>query len=282
MVITALIENTVCENGVGLGAEHGLSLHIKTATQTILFDAGKSSLFAANAEKLGIALNDVDFGILSHGHYDHGGGLRTFFGINKTAPFYLKKDAFLHQSAKIAGPIKKYIGIDKRLAAEQRSRFRFVDGLSEVATGVYIISDIIITHPKPAGNSILFKKTGNVIVPDDFNHELVFVIREERGLVVFTGCSHNGILNMVETVEDSFPDEAILAVIGGFHLMNPRTKAMAESEQTVTDLGLSLRAKKNLGKVYTGHCTGKAAYKVLKDAMGDKLDYFASGTKITI
>ena len=282
MDITVLIENTVADNNAGLGAEHGVSLHMRTRAHSILLDAGKSDLFAANAEKLGISLEDVDLGILSHGHYDHGGGLGTFFGINKTAPIYLKECAFTPQYAKVAGPLKKYIGIDRRLAAEYPDRLRFVYGMTEVAAGVYIITDIVNTHPKPSGNGRLFKKTGNRLAPDDFTHELVCVIREEKGIVVFTGCSHNGILNMVETVEAAFPNEEILAVIGGFHLMNPATKGMAESAGDVIDLASALETKKHLVKVYTGHCTGLAAYKVMKTRMGDKLDYFSVGTKITV
>ena len=80
MKVTVLIENTACRED--LAAEHGLSLLIETSTSTILFDAGQTGAFADNAKKLGIDLNTVDFCILSHGHYDHGGGLKRFLEEN--------------------------------------------------------------------------------------------------------------------------------------------------------------------------------------------------------
>ena len=80
MRITCLAENTACN---GFEAEHGLSLYIETNGNRILFDMGQTDLFSGNAEKLGIDLNTVDFAVISHGHYDHGGGLRKFLEINQ-------------------------------------------------------------------------------------------------------------------------------------------------------------------------------------------------------
>ena len=93
MTITSLLENTAAR--AGIAAEHGLSLYIETATRRILFDMGQTDLFARNAEALGIDLSRVDLAILSHGHYDHGGGLAAFLEINQTAPVYLTEAAFL-------------------------------------------------------------------------------------------------------------------------------------------------------------------------------------------
>jgi len=92
MKITALVENTSCDPD--LGAEHGLSLYIETRRQKILFDMGQTDLFVSNAERLGINLSEVDLAVLSHGHYDHGGGLRRFLEINKRATVYLSRYAF--------------------------------------------------------------------------------------------------------------------------------------------------------------------------------------------
>lgn len=88
MKITTLVENTTTCSA--LGFEHGLSLYIEAAGKTILFDSGASELFAVNAEKLGIDLQRVDAAVLSHGHYDHSGGLKTFFTKNTHAPLYVK------------------------------------------------------------------------------------------------------------------------------------------------------------------------------------------------
>lgn len=92
MRITCLIENTASDEK--FIAEHGLSLYVETDKAKILFDMGQSDAFVSNADKLGINLSDVDLAILSHGHYDHGGGLRKFLDINKNAPVYINRYAF--------------------------------------------------------------------------------------------------------------------------------------------------------------------------------------------
>jgi len=119
-------------------------------------------------------------------------------------------------------------------------------------------------------------------VPDVFKHELILVIREQDELVVFTGCSHNGILNMVETVEKLFKGERIKVVFGGFHMMNPATKKMTETHEEVLKIGRLLSEKTHLKKVFTGHCTGKKAYEILKSQMGEKLGSFATGSVMSI
>ena len=147
---------------------------------------------------------------------------------------------------------------------------------------IFIIPDITEKYPKPSGNSILYEKSGKKLIPDMFNHELLLVIKEHNGLVVLTGCSHRGILNMVETVEEQFRSIKIKAVLGGFHLMNPRTKKMSENEEIVLDIGKKLYEKSNVEMVYSGHCTGKEAYILLKEQLKEKLDYFATGRVIQL
>ena len=95
MIITVLSENLTSSDK--LGSEHGLSLYIETETHKILFDTGASGLFAENAGKLGVDLAKVDLAVISHGHYDHGGGLKTFLGINNRAKIYLHQMASSYQ-----------------------------------------------------------------------------------------------------------------------------------------------------------------------------------------
>ena len=114
MRIVNLVENTVCDNGCG--AEHGLSYYIETKKHKILMDTGASDLFLKNAKKLGIDLTKVDILVLSHGHFDHGGGILSFAEINSTAKIYVQESAF-------GGFYKeeqegyRYIGLDPAIAA---------------------------------------------------------------------------------------------------------------------------------------------------------------------
>ena len=114
MKLYTLMENTTCRPD--FDAEHGLSLYIETDRHRLLFDIGQSGTFADNAEKLGVDLAAVDCAVLSHGHYDHGGGLKRFLEINDHAPVYLNRNAF---GEYYHGP-DRYIGLDTQLKKSGR------------------------------------------------------------------------------------------------------------------------------------------------------------------
>ena len=128
MRITALVENTVGRDCVG--CEHGLSLYIETVGRTVLFDMGQSDLFLRNAQALGLDLAAVDVAVLSHGHYDHGGGLATFLKLNNHAPVYMSRHAFEPHF----NGTEKYIGLDSLLQAS--GRIVYVDEEKEIAPGL--------------------------------------------------------------------------------------------------------------------------------------------------
>jgi 7,8-dihydropterin-6-yl-methyl-4-(beta-D-ribofuranosyl)aminobenzene 5'-phosphate synthase len=282
MKITTLIENSKIDEAHDLEEEHGVSLFIETEEHKLLFDTGKSDRFLKNARKLGIDIGEVDTVFISHGHYDHGGGIDYFLKENDHAKIYLKSDAFDEHYAKINVFARKYIGLDKKLLKNSRDRFIFADRSTSIGKSIFVLPDITEKYPRPSGNKMLCEKAGNKLIPDRFNHELILVVKEGSGLVAFTGCSHRGILNMIETVEKQFEGMKIKAVLGGFHLMNPRKKRMSEKRETVMDIGKKLYEKRNLEMVYSGHCTGKEAYALLKEQMKDKLDFFATGRVIRI
>jgi len=137
-------------------------------------------------------------------------------------------------------------------------------------------------HPLLRSNRNLFLARGDQLLPDDFAHELVLVLQERDGLAVFTGCSHQGILNMVEAVIRAFPGSPIKAVFWGFHLvLLPTLNFMAGSREEVRGIGMRM-LEYPLQCVYTGHCTGSNAFHVLKGSMGKKLEYFATGRTVTV
>ena len=127
MKVTVLIENTSQRND--LTAEHGLSLYIETDTHNILFDTGQSGAFADNAAKLGIDLTQVDLCILSHGHYDHGGGLQTFLEVNSGAPVYVSGYAFEPHYSQ-----NGYIGLEPSL--QNSDRMILVSDTTVLAEGI--------------------------------------------------------------------------------------------------------------------------------------------------
>lgn len=263
MRIAVLTENTACRSGIG--HEHGLSLYIESCGSKVLFDFGQSDLFLANAGALGIDLSEVDFGVLSHGHYDHGGGIRTFLEVNSRAPVFLGRAAF----EKHYNKARKDIGLDEGLKSEER--LVPLSGEYQAAPGIRIFhcnERRPVTPIEPFGLSVLKE---NAFIPEDFRHEQYLEITEEEKKVLFSGCSHKGILNITEWTK---PD----VLVGGFHLM----KVDMDDEGKKKLKGIAERLLSGHTRYYTCHCTGSLQYDYLKQIMGDRLNYISAGMEVDI
>ncbi len=262
MKITALLENTAERED--MLTEHGLSLYIETASHKILFDMGQSDLFAKNAETLGIDLSAVDMAVLSHGHYDHGGGLQTFLKLNDKAPVYMNRFAFEpHFNA-----ADKYIGLDPDLETTlvEQNRLRVTAETTALAPGLTLFSCNERSRSRDLGSFGLTILDGNNHVPDDFRHEQYLLIEEKDLRVLISGCSHKGIQNIMEWFA---PD----VLVGGFHFMKLEPGAVLDA------------AAKDLNKYstryFTGHCTGEEQFAYLKERM-ERLEYLSCGKTIEL
>src|SRR5690554_4138630 len=273
MIIKALVENTAMAEEYG--SEHGLSLYMETKKEKILFDLGASGLFLQNAEKLGVDIAGVDFLVISHGHYDHGGGLKTFLEKNRKARVYLHQQAFGKYYARRAAGNLEYIGLDQDLKGN--SRLVFTGDEYSIAEGVWLFSKVSRKEPRPRANAGLLVEHNGQLVEDDFAHEQNFVLKEDGKTLLVTGCAHNGIINIVEHFH-SLTGRMPGYVIGGFHLSS--RSGPNEDFATIERIGKYLM---NTGaKYYTCHCTGMEAYERLKSIMGDAIDYLATGREIGI
>jgi 7,8-dihydropterin-6-yl-methyl-4-(beta-D-ribofuranosyl)aminobenzene 5'-phosphate synthase len=278
MRVTTLIENRPNATDARLASEWGLSLHIAFNGYSILFDTGLSGLFAKNAELLSVDIPSVDTAILSHHHFDHGGGLRRFLELNSSAKVHLGEVPSGECFINIFGFLKKYVGLDRALAADYASRLNTVSEPTEVLPDVFVFPHIAGNRPRPAGNKRLHLRREGRFAPDDFAHEVVMAIKEEGKLVVFTGCSHNGILNMIDTVARELKGVPIKAVIGGFHLVAaPPFNFNAGRRREIEDLAHAV-LDYPVEMTCTGHCTGTKAFPVLKAVMGERLRDMTTGT----
>ena len=263
MKITVLAENT--PYSPEFAYEHGLCIYIETANHKILFDTGQSGIFADNAEKLGIDLGAVDIAVLSHGHYDHGGGIKRFFEINDRAPLYLNINAF-GQYYNASG---KYIGLDTSLAGN--SRLFFTDDNCHIDDELELCTCNRRDRKYPTDSAGLTVRTESGFEPDSFPHEQYLIIHDGNRRIVLSGCSHKGILNITEWLN---PD----ILIGGFHFMK---QELTEAGTPVIDNAICLLSKSDT-VYYTCHCTGVEQYRYMKNKMGEKLYYLASGLTIRI
>lgn len=273
MIIKALAENTSISKE--FGNEHGLSLYIQTKAYKILFDVGASGLFLENAQKLGVDIADIDFLVISHGHYDHGGGLKMFLQKNERADVFLHPQAFgEHYALRPSGKLE-YTGLDKEL--EQNGQIMFTSDQFFIGREIQIYSDVTQKEPQPLSNDGLLIMRDGQLMNDTFVHEQNLIIEEDGKTLLITGCAHNGIINIVEhfhTLKGYMPDY----VIGGFHLSS--RSGGDENFETVDKIGKYLVDTK--AKYYTCHCTGIDAYNRLKGIMGDNIEYLSTGSEIII
>ncbi|QOS98557.1 MBL fold metallo-hydrolase [Brevibacterium sp. JNUCC-42] len=280
MKITVLIEN-VKDESKDLLNESGLSLYIEKDTKRILFDTGKTENFISNAKKKGIRLEDVDAVVLSHGHHDHVGGLLPFFQVNNKAKVYMKRkalgDYYFHYMF-----FRKRISIDNNVFEEYSNRIIYIDSFTEIMNDIYIITDIDEHYSTPKGNKYLFVKQDNKLMKDNFEHELMMIIKGDQGIILFTGCSHKGAPNMIRAARAAFPSNNIKAVIGGFHLITIPIMSSLSASQKEIEVIAKMIIDEKVEKVYTGHCTGMKAYQNLKNILGNRIEYIRTGSDIHI
>lgn len=258
MKISVLAENT--SSDVNIGCEHGLSLYIETCDHKILFDMGQTDLFYENAKKMNIDLSDVDIAVISHGHYDHGGGLRKFLEINDKANIFINEYAFEpHYNG-----TEKYIGLDIKLF--DNKRIVFTGDLFSIDENLTLYSCNNKDRFFNPGSFGLTVFEDDEFKDDDFRHEQYLNISENGKNVLISGCSHKGIMNIARWFNSDY-------IIGGFHF------SKLSLDNTLAEYAKLLNNYHT--KFYTCHCTGVEQYEFMRDYM-DRLEYLSAGTKIEI
>ena len=272
MKISVLMENATPSGR--FTAEHGLSLFLEAGNRRILFDMGPDGAFLDNARTLGVDVREADFAVVSHGHYDHGGGLRAYLDLagqsDDAAPIYISARAFEEHAAR-EGAGYRDIGITADL--EPNPRFVKTGDFCELGEGMFLFSNVQGTHPIAESNKNLLQREGTGYVSDSFAHEQSLVVVEGERRILVSGCSHCGILNIMDRAEELL-DAPLDAVVGGFHLMDPGT-GLVEDDAATRQLARELAARPST--YFTFHCTGLDAFSLLRDELGERVRYLYAG-----
>lgn len=260
--ITILVDNRAAEE---LLSEHGFSLWIDTGYERILFDTGQGDVLAHNAAKLGIEYEHADFLILSHGHFDHTGGIPNAIQHFRNTVVYCHPGVMKPRYIVTGGAARAIQMPQKSMAA--------IDNMP--AQNLYWVSQSVLTNERigiacPIPRETGYEDTGGSFYldpeglhEDSIDDDLALWIKTDDGLVVCVGCSHAGLINTLNYIRRLNPDSRIRAVIGGFHLLN------AGKER----LDLTISALQSFLPIMLSpcHCTGNRATEALKEAFGDQI-----------
>ena len=278
MRVTVLMENSTPSSR--LAARHGLSLWLELDDgRRVLFDMGPNDGFLANALSLGVDMTEADLAVVSHGHYDHGGGLGAFLAAcgdaGRDVPAYVREHAFEEH---VSGTPERHhaIGLDPALATDPR--VRPTGERCDLGGGLALFSTARRAHPTARSNGRLMERRDGALVPDRFLHEQSLLVREGDRLALVSGCSHGGVLNLMDAAEE-LAGAPLTSVVAGFHLMDP-------SGGTVEDEGLTRSLARELAarpaRYLTCHCTGTDAFALLRDELGERVSYLHVGSRVTL
>ena len=277
MRIINLIENRPGRSGCV--SAHGLSFYIETKSHKLILDLGPSEKTVENAESIGISLSAVDIVVLSHGHYDHSGGILPFAEINKKAVIYMQESAVndFYADEGETEPVRyRYIGIDKNIS--DLPQVRYLRGDHRIDDEIELFTIKERSHRIPFTNKDLLIRDEDGYRSDDFIHEQYLVIRQRERTILMSGCAHNGILSILDAFCEKYGKTPDL-VISGFHLMKDTEYSDAEIRE-IEDIARELNDYST--KFITCHCTGIPAFELMRKIMGEKLEYVHSGEEICL
>jgi len=242
---------------------------------TLLID--NSPLFIENGKKSGINLKEIDYVVISHAHKDHTGGLGAFLEINSKAKVYISYNILDKKYYSLRHGEKRDISPDFSVLEKHKQRICWVNESKYITENVAVIAQIKTIYPTPKANNTLIIESQGQITADNFNHEIALTINSKKGIIVFSGCAHNGLLNTIESCANFTNNHIIKACIGGAHLPNKTDNSSYETDNEILTIAKQLKELYKDITLYTGHCTGKHAQELLKSILGKQVDFFYSG-----
>lgn len=248
MKLVTLMDNCAGEN-LGLKHEHGLSFYAQFPDAKVLFDFGPGPDTVENARKLDVPLENIQFAVGSHGHYDHGGGYPAFVEAGVRAPFVTGKGYFTEKYA-VEDIRATYLGVgfDENFLEEKGILHKECSGVLPLSPSVSVMTGFRRSHSFETIPERFRLRQGEEWKPDLFDDEICLVHQLKEGLFVLVGCSHPGILNILSSVEEQYR-QPIIGVAGGTHLMEASEARIGETLVQMKKFGMKL--------IGFNHCTGE-------------------------
>jgi 7,8-dihydropterin-6-yl-methyl-4-(beta-D-ribofuranosyl)aminobenzene 5'-phosphate synthase len=274
--ITVLADNLAA--GRGLRGEHGLALWLERAAARVLFDTGQGLVLGANAARLGVPLARLEVLALSHGHYDHSGGLAEVLAA-AAAPVavHVHPAALEPKFRRDDNGAMHAIGMPAEahaaLTGGGRHRLRLSRAPVEIAPGLFLTGEIPRRHAEEEPTEAFCSDpTGQV--PDPLSDDQALFLPGRDGTTVLLGCAHAGLINTLEHVSRLTDERPIRCVLGGLHLRSTAAGRLAWTVAALRRLGAP--------RLVPGHCTGWPAWATLRSAFPDRVDVFHVGLRLNV
>jgi len=270
--ITVLVDD--CVRGRDLLGEHGLAFWVEIRGRRLLFDTGQGVGLAHNAKLLGIRLESANAVVLSHGHYDHTGGLGHVLEVAPQAEIYVHPAALEPKYVRTDDGAVKEAGMPSavRKAVDARPHSLIaVERPTEIVDGVFVTGEIPRRTEYESTGGAFFADSGGQHadpLPDD---QAMFV-ESRHGTIVLLGCGHAGVINTLQYVRDLADGKSIHAVVGGMHLIKASRDRMERTVDSLCRMGVE--------RLVPGHCTGTAATAELWSALPGRCDSCEVGTVV--
>lgn len=274
MKIIALVEDRA--PAPELKAEHGLSLLVETGGKIWLFDTGQSGIVVENARRLGVDLRELEGVVLSHGHYDHTGGLSAVLEAAGPKKVYGHPGLFRPRYSLRKKEKTRRIGIPLGRAALERAgaHFSLSREVRAIAPGIFLSGEIPLAAGAAPGEPFLTVRKMLKLRPDLFVDEQFLLVETGGGLVMVNGCCHSGLINSLRHIRSLRPGVRIRAIVGGFHLRSTSPRELERIAAALEEYGLELIA--------AGHCTGEAAEGVLAEKFGARFRSLQTGVELEL
>jgi 7,8-dihydropterin-6-yl-methyl-4-(beta-D-ribofuranosyl)aminobenzene 5'-phosphate synthase len=277
MRITILCENTVGRR-IGLG-EHGFSAFIETLQGNYLFDTGRGLAIVKNSLELNKDLRTIKKIFLSHGHYDHTGGLPEVLNLVERVDVHAHPHLFLDRTHLIkenGKEIKRYVGLPykQKYLESLGANFIFNKDFVEVEKGFFLTGEVPRKTSFEKPDPTLFNEIDGKTNQDIFLDDQSLILDTEKGLILVLGCAHSGVINIIKYVIHKTGKEKFYAILGGTHLDFLTPEQLEKS--------IKMLKKMNIKKIGVCHCTGMRAAFRFHHEFGDRFFYGHVGSGLEI